>query len=54
MITIESLGDYRAANRRVANIAACEIAAGAETADRDEKRAAVIVNAEVLARHATT
>jgi hypothetical protein len=54
MIATESLGDYRSANRRVATIEACEAAASAETAERDQKRAAVIVNAEVLARPATT
>jgi hypothetical protein len=42
--------DYRAANRRVANVAACQASAAAETAERDRKNAAVVVNAPLLLR----
>jgi hypothetical protein len=45
MITADTPADYRQANRRIASVAACELAAAAETAERDRKNAAVVVNA---------
>jgi hypothetical protein len=48
MITADALETYRQANRRVANVEACEASAVAETAERDREKAAVIVNTMFL------
>jgi hypothetical protein len=45
MVIADILENFRAANRRVANVIACEVAAAAETAERDRQKAAVVVNA---------
>jgi hypothetical protein len=50
MVATDSLENYRATNRRVATLEACEASLAAETSERDRKNAAVIVNAMVLLR----
>jgi hypothetical protein len=49
MVT-DTLGDFRCANRRIATIEACKLAVASDTADRDRKNAAVVVNALVASR----
>jgi len=53
MFTADALESYRAANRRVANVAACQASLGSPDAETKRQQAATVVNAVLLLRMIT-
>jgi hypothetical protein len=50
MVVADTLDNFRRANRKLANVAACEASSAAETAERDRSKAATVVNAMAMLR----
>jgi len=53
MVATDALENFRAANRHVANVAACQASLESPDAESDRRRAAVVVNAVLLLRMIT-